>query len=160
MQLRHHRSDTVEALEVSRTCLTHGCDGGFVRNQRLERQRLLQGDSGQHDAEGVGDGQPHCSKNGAGLFLYVLVDACTNNSIGSRDSFLLTIELPCSPRMPSCSHSNGSSCIRSLPACNFRYLAKTSGLYLRWRPTFRQIRFPLSDSLTTKFRDTPKNFAA
>jgi len=99
MQVRHQHPNAVEALEVAGTRLTHGCDGCLVRNQRLERQCLLAGDAGQHDAESVGDGQPHCRKNGTCLFLYVHVDARTNNSIGGNDLFLPVSELHCSPQL-------------------------------------------------------------
>ncbi len=41
MQVGHQCINTVEALEVASASLAHGGDDDFVRNQRIERQRLF-----------------------------------------------------------------------------------------------------------------------
>lgn len=65
----------------------------------LERQGFLAGDSGQHDAEGVGHGQPHRRQYEGRLFLDVLVDTGTDYSICGHGLNLQIDEPLCSPVM-------------------------------------------------------------
>ena len=46
--------NAVEALEVALAGLAHGRDGFIIRDQGFKGQRLIAGNMGQHEPEGIG----------------------------------------------------------------------------------------------------------
>ena len=67
----------------------HRFDGGNVRQQRRERQRLLVGDLDQKEAYRVGNGQTHVGQDGGRFLLDGRVDASLDELVFSHGSSYL-----------------------------------------------------------------------
>jgi hypothetical protein len=87
---------SLDAVPMWWYLVVHGSDGGFIGYQRFERQRLLAGDTGHHDAKRIGYGQTYRCQHDRRLFLDVPVNAGPNNSVCGHGVTFSFCELQCS----------------------------------------------------------------
>ena len=86
IEVSHQGFNAVEALELALAGLAHGRDGFIVGDQGLKGQRLIMGNTGQHEPEGVGHGKANRRQDGGRFDLDVLVDTSPDNGIGGHGS--------------------------------------------------------------------------
>lgn len=86
IEVSHQGFNAIEALELALAGLAHGGDGLIVGDQGLKGQRLVAGNTGQHEPEGIGHGEADRRQDGSCFVLDVLVDTSPDNGIGRHDS--------------------------------------------------------------------------